>query len=438
MTELFDSIENTSSWLANVDGLNYIGRIAEAYGTLIKVTGVNPRIGDLCELKDPNTGQVLLAETIGLAGKYAMLTPMGGLEGVYANMEVRVLADKASISVDDSLLGRVINAHGEAIDGKPAPDCVHSVPIYQEAPNPMSRLPIKNPLPTGVKAIDAMLTLGLGQRVGIFASAGGGKSTLMGMLARGAQADVIVIVLVGERGREVSEFIEDSLGPEGLSRSVLVVATADKPALERSRAAYTGHAIAEYFRSQGKRVLLLMDSVTRYARALREIGLALGEPPARRGFPPSVFANLPKLFERAGNDAHGYLTAIYTVLAEDEEDDDPVSEEVRSLLDGHIILTRKLAAAAHYPAIDVLNSASRVMNRVVSDTHLQQAMKVRERMSKYKQIELLLQLGEYQSGSDSDADQAIAAHKIILELLQQRVSELQSFEKTVAQLEAIP
>src|SRR5699024_2849342 len=261
---------------------------------------------------------------------------------------------------------------------------------------------------TGVRCIDATLTIGRGQRTGIFAVAGGGKSTLLGMLARNARADVNVIVLVGERGREVGEFLQDSLGEEGLARSVVVVATSDRPALERSRVAWLGTAIAEHFRDRGMHVMLMMDSVTRFARALRDVGLAMGEPPARRGFTPSVFSALPRLFERAGANRHGTITAFYTVLMEDEDGNDPVAEEVRSILDGHIYLSRRLAQADHYPAIDVLDSASRVMPRVATPEHMQAAGVLRRHLAKYREIEMLLQLGEYKAGNDAEADAAIA------------------------------
>jgi ATP synthase in type III secretion protein N len=279
-----------------------------------------------------------------------------------------------------------------------------------------------------------VLTVGVGQRVGVFASAGGGKSTLAGMLARTASADVNVIALVGERGREVREFLEDSLGDAGLKRSVVVVATAERPAMERLRAAHAATAIAEGFRDSGARVMLLMDSVTRFARALREVGLAIGEPAVRRGFPPSVFAELPRLFERAGNDQHGSITAFYTVLSEDEDGMDPVSEEVRSLLDGHIVLSRELAQSGHYPAIDVLASASRVFERVVGPAQRQCAMRLRALLAKHAEIRFLLQVGEYRAGSDELADQAIERWPALQTFLRQRADEAMALPQTLARL----
>jgi ATP synthase in type III secretion protein N len=290
---------------------------------------------------------------------------------------------------------------------------------------------------TGVRSIDAALTVGEGQRVGVFATAGGGKSTLMGMLARQAVSDVNVIALVGERGREVREFLDDSLGAAGLARSVVVVATSDRPAMERLRAAQAATAIAEGFRAEGARVLLLMDSVTRYARALREVGLAIGEPAVRRGFPPSVFAELPRLFERAGNDEHGSITAFYAVLAEDEDGSDPVAEEVRSILDGHVVLSRELAQAGHYPAVDVLASTSRVFDRVVQPAQRAAALRLRALMAKHKEIRFLLQVGEYRSGSDLLADAAIERWPAIEALLRQPPEEATDFDETLRRLQEV-
>jgi type III secretion protein N (ATPase) len=301
----------------------------------------------------------------------------------------------------------------------------------------MARTPVHQPFATGVRAIDAALTVGVGQRVGVFAMAGGGKSTLLSMLARGALCDVNVIGLVGERGREVREFIEDGLGPAGLARSVVVVATSDRPALERVRAAEAATAIAEGLRAEGARVLLMMDSVTRYARALREVGLAVGEPAVRRGYPPSVFAELPRLFERAGNDARGSITAFYTVLAEDEDGSDPVAEEVRSILDGHVVLSRALAAAGHYPAIDVLASASRVFQRVCAPEHQAAARELRALMARHAEIKFLLQVGEYKPGSDALADRAIERMPAIDALLQQTPGEHTPLPDTLARLQAL-
>jgi type III secretion protein N (ATPase) len=421
--------------LRSVETLKRVGRVAEARGTLIRATGVNARIGDVCELRDPGSRQLLTAEVVGIERGMALLTPLGTLDGLSADTEVVSKGFQATVGAGDDLLGRTLDALGNVVDGQPAPTNLARVPVYRDAPNAMTRIPIRQPFHTGVRALDTVLTVGEGQRVGIFAAAGGGKSTLLGMLARSA-ADVNVIVLLGERGREVREFIDDNLGAEGQRKSVVVVATSDRPALERGRAAYVGTAIAEYFRDQGKRVLLLLDSVTRFARALRDVGLAVGEPPARRGYPPSVFSALPRLFERTGNNERGSITAFYTVLLEDEEGD-PIGEEVRSILDGHIYLSRKLAAANHFPAIDVLASASRVMPRVAQPAHLHAAASLRKQLAKYQDVELLLQIGEYKRGSDTEADEAIRNLPAIRKLLQQPADQLSGFDESVMALTGI-
>ena len=414
------------------------GRVVQAGGTVLRATGLRARIGQQCRIFDPagEEAEPLLAEVIGFAGAEVILAPYGPLQGVAVGAVVQTLGDEARVPCGDALLGRVIDAFGQPLDDRPlvpGPD-LRSTPLHARAPAPLKRRGVDVPLATGVRAIDAALTVGEGQRVGIFAMAGGGKSTLLGMLARQARADVNVIALVGERGREVREFLDDSLGEEGLARSVVVVSTSDRPALERVRAAYAATAIAEGFRAEGKRVLLLVDSVTRFARGLRELGLAALEPPVRRGYPPSVFAELPRLFERAGNDEHGSITAFYTVLAEDEDNSDPVAEEVRSILDGHIVLSRQLAQAHHYPAIDVLGSASRVFTRVAAAGHREAAARLRALMSRYAEVEFLLRVGEYQAGSDPLADQAIERMPQLRALLTQRSDEATDFGETVARL----
>jgi type III secretion protein N (ATPase) len=429
-----DMVDPLLGALAKVQSIERVGRVAEAHGTLIRATGLKAAIGELCELRNPHgDGDPhfrLAAEVVGVSKQMTLLTPLGALDGVSATTAVYATGRQAAVRAGNGLLGRILDAHGEPIDDRgPIGDTVEA-PIYAASPNPLTRRLIERPFSTGVRAIDATMTTGEGQRVGIFAVAGGGKSTLLGMLARGGDADVNVIALVGERGREVNEFIHDNLGAEGLAKSVIVVATSDRPALERSRAAWVATAIAEHFRDKGKRVLLLLDSVTRFARALRDVGLAVGEPPARRGFPPSVFSALPRLFERAGNNDKGSITAFYTVLAEDEDGGDPIVEEVRSILDGHIVLSRKLAAAYHYPAIDVLTSLSRVMPRVTEPTHQRAAGQLRKYLAKYQDIELLLQLGEYKRGTDPDADIAIEKIGPMRQLLQQSASELVPFDKS--------
>jgi len=415
------------------------GRVVQAFGTTLRVSGLRVHIGQQCLIRDPAHPQAepLRAEVVGLREHEAILVPLGHMLGVSMGAEVEVIERGALIPVGSALLGRVINAFGEPLDGQPLPLSTVLRPFQVEPPNPLTRTPIARPFVTGVRAIDGLLTVGEGQRIGVFAMAGGGKSTLLGMLARQARSDVNVIALVGERGREVREFLEQNLGPEGRARSVVVVSTSDRSAMERLRAAQTATALAEHFRAQGRRVLLMMDSVTRYARALREIGLSVGEPAVRRGFPPSVFAELPRLFERAGNDEHGSITAFYTVLAEDEDGSDPVAEETRSILDGHIVLSRSLGQAGHYPAIDVLASASRVFNQVTTRQHQQAAQRMRAMLAKYEEIRFLLQVGEYAAGSDALADAAIKAQPAIQDLLRQRPDQFSAMDHTLRQLQQL-
>ncbi|MGI9286946.1 MAG: FliI/YscN family ATPase [Pseudomonadales bacterium] len=419
--------------LQSTDTLQAIGRVVQACGTVIKVTGLPVRVGELCSLYDPQSDWQLSAEVVGLAGDCALLTPLGSLQGISNATRVISAGRCQEVVVGVALLGRVIDGNGHALDSGGPPQCEHRIPLYADPPNPMQRAAIKQPLATGVRAIDSMLACGEGQRMGIFAAAGGGKSILLSMLARGSEADVNVIALIGERGREVQEFVRDNL-QDSLHKTVLVVATSDRPALERARATYVATAIAEYFRDQGQRVQLLVDSVTRFARALRDVGLAAGEPPTRRGFPPSVFSVLPQLFERAGNNDLGSISAFYTVLMEDEDSADPIAEEVRSLLDGHIYLSRQLAAENHYPAIDVLASASRLMDKLVTDEHEAAAARARQLLAKHKDIELLVQLGEYKAGHDADGDAALACAPRLREHLTQSSRRLATFSESQASL----
>jgi ATP synthase in type III secretion protein N len=423
--------------LSSARTAKFTGRVLSAYGTTIRATGIDAHIGQICTISDPS-GASIPAEVVGLQDGVYILTPLAALNGISQDAEVIAQPDASNIPFGKGLLGRVISASGQPLDSLgPLVGLNRKTPIYASPPNPMHRTPIDSILPTGVRAVDGLLTVGVGQRVGVFATAGGGKSTLMGMFARYADADVIVIALIGERGREVREFIEDSLGEAGLQRAVLVVATSDQPAMERVRAAHVATAIAEGFRSEGKQVLLLMDSVTRFARALREIGLAIGEPPVRRGFPPSVFAELPKLFERSGNDAVGSITAFYTVLIEDEDGNDPIGEEVRSILDGHIYLSRKMAAANHYPAIDILASLSRVFNRITDKSHQGHSGKLRSMLGKYNEVEFLIQVGEYKPGGDLAADEAVERMPMIKSFLQQASDEPCDLDITLGQLEEV-
>jgi len=433
-----DTVDRLLEGLARASTVERRGRVSEILGTTIKVTGIAARIGDSCEVVEPSTGLVVPVEVVGMAGQATILTPLGDVRGLSADAEVIVRGGEDRVPFGDALLGRVLDGRGRPIDGLgDLPADLPRRPLHAPAPGPMDRALIEAPLPTGVRAVDSLLTLGVGQRVGVFAAAGGGKSTLLGMMARFAQADVIVIALIGERGREVREFIEDSLGQDGLARSVVVCATSDRAAMERVRAAHHATAIAEGFREQGRSVLLLMDSVTRFARALREIGLAAGEPAVRRGFPPSIFAELPRLFERAGNDGRGSITGVYTVLVEDEDESDPVAEEVRSILDGHVILSRKLGAAGHYPAIDVLQSLSRLFPRLADPAHKAAAAKVRALLAKHADIEFLVQVGEYKQGADPLADRAIAAKPEIDSLLRQEADRPEAFATSLMLLRGV-
>lgn len=415
------------------------GRVIQVVGTIVKAVVPSVKIGEVCILRNPIDGQETLAEVVGFAKGTALLMPSTGTHGISGDTEVIPTGREQVVPVGRALLGRVLDGLGQPLDEDvkgPLP-AMHHYPVYADAPDPMKRRLIDSPLSLGVRALDGLLTCGEGQRMGIFAAAGGGKSTLMGMLVKGADVDVTVVALIGERGREVREFLEHELGEEGMRRSVVVCATSDKSAMERARAAFVATAIAEYFRDQGLKVLLLMDSVTRFARAQREIGLAAGEPPTRRGFPPSVFATLPRLMERAGMNETGSITALYTVLVEGDDMTEPVADETRSILDGHIILSRKLGAANHYPAIDVLASASRVMNALISPEHREAAGTIRELMSKYQDIELLLKVGEYKKGSDRIADIAIDKHEAIRDFLRQRTDVYVGWEETLQQLRSL-
>ncbi len=424
---LTDAIERE---ILAVPAVARTGKVMEVVGTVIKVSGLDVTLGELCELRSPDGVLLQRAEVVGFTRDVALLSPFARLEHVSRATQVIGLGRPLSIQVGDQLLGRVLDGLGEPIDGGPPMDSDDWRPVIVQPPDPMKRRMVDTPMPTGVRVVDAMMTLGEGQRMGIFAPAGVGKSTLMGMFARGAACDINVIALIGERGREVREFIELILGPEGMARSVVVCATSDRSSMERAKAAHTATAIAEYFRDRGLRVLLMMDSLTRFARAGREIGLAAGEPPARRGFPPSVFAELPRLLERTGMGQTGSITALYTVLAEDETGGDPVAEEVRGILDGHMILSREIAARNQYPAIDVLGSLSRVMSLVVPDTHNRAASRVRELMAKHREVEVLLQVGEYQPGQNPVADEAIEKADVIREFLCQRTSDYAPYEDT--------
>lgn len=398
------------------------GSVVRTEGLTTAVAGFPAPIGSIVEIErqasDPIEGEV-----IGFRDDLTLVYPFKTLEGVRRGNRVRLKRTGKLLRVGDRLLGRVVDARGQTTERLPQPTLVDRVSLSQPPPPATQRPPIDTPLSTGIRAIDGFLTCGLGQRVGIFAGSGVGKSVALGMMARYTSADINVIALIGERGREVNEFLERDLGREGLARSVVVVATSDEPALLRIRAAMTATAIAEYFRDQGKNVLLLMDSITRFAMAQREIGLAAGEPPATRGYPPSVFSSLPKLVERAGRSTLGSITAFYSVLVEGDDTNEPISDAVRGLLDGHIVLSRDIAAKGHYPAIDVLQSLSRLMPVVTSRQHQDAALAIRELMAVYREHEDLISIGAYRPGSNPAVDAAVAVRAEIDQFLRQRIEQ---------------
>lgn len=425
--------------LAQAQMANIKGRVVQVTGTIIRAVIPSVKIGEICFLRSPGLELEMKAEVVGFSQGSALLMPMGDMQGISNNTEVIPTGRVHLVPVGNTLLGRVLDGLGDPIDTATRGPLHISryYPVLTGAPDPLLRRMISQPLSLGIRALDGVLTVGEGQRMGVFAAAGGGKSTLMGMLVKGADVDVTVVALIGERGREVREFLEHELGEEGRRKSVIVCATSDKSSMERSKAAYVATAIAEYFRDQGKRVLFLMDSVTRFARAQREIGLAAGEPPTRRGFPPSVFATLPRLMERVGMSHKGSITALYTVLVEGDDMTEPIADETRSILDGHIILSRKLASANHYPAIDVLASVSRVMNMVVTPEHKAMAGRMRELMAKFQEIELLVKIGEYKRGSDALADQAIDKMDAIRQFLQQATDEHCDFSEMLVSMKKV-
>jgi type III secretion protein N (ATPase) len=419
------------------------GRVTEVGPTLLRASLPGAGLAELCRLHPSG----IEAEVVGVEGEFALLSPFAEPLGMKAGSEVEPLGRPHEIALGSFLLGAVLDGMGRPLDAAVTPprDCTYRT-IERNAPDPLTRPIIDTPLPLGVRAIDGLLTCGRGQRIGVFAAAGGGKSTLLGMICDGSLvsarsergghsgADVIVLALIGERGREVREFLDHTLSVQARKRSVVVVSTSDRPALERLKAAYTATTIAEYFRDQGKDVLLMMDSLTRFARACREIGLAAGEKPAAGSYPPSFFARLPRLLERAGPAPTGSITGIYTVLVEGDNLNEPVADEVRSILDGHIVLSRRLAEANHYPAIDVGASVSRIMSQVASSEHVALAGRLRRLMAAYKEIELLVRVGEYQQGQDPEADEALARKQAIRAFLCQRTGEANDLEETVSLL----
>jgi flagellum-specific ATP synthase/type III secretion protein N (ATPase) len=421
--------------LDNCATLRVSGRVVQVIGLTIEAVGLDCQIGEVCEIR-ARTGEKILSEVVGFRNSTTLLMPLGDMEGIQPDSSIYPQKTVLQAPVGAHLLGRVLDGLGEPIDGNGPLGEIETRPINNSAPHPMERKIITEPLVTGVRAIDGFLTCGKGQRMGIFAGSGVGKSTLMGSIARSSKSDVSVIALIGERGREVRDFVEGDLGKEGLERSVVVVSTSDKPALMRLKAAYVAMTIAENFRDQGMDVTFLMDSVTRFAMAQREVGLAIGEPPASRGYTPSVFALLPKLLERAGTGQRGSITGYFTVLVEGDDFNEPICDAVRSILDGHIILSRQLATRNHYPAIDVLGSISRVMPHITSREHRDWAAKARRLLATYEKARDLINIGAYVSGSDPEVDEAITAMPIIESFLLQG-KEFSEFSETISQLEGI-
>ena len=412
---------------------SYKGKIRSSVGMTLEATGISCNVGDICEIR-MSSGQIVLAEVIGIRDEITVLMPYQDVDGIGAGSVVTNTGQKLTISLSDALIGRTIDALGNPIDGgPPLPEGVR-YSINGNHSNPMDRPPISQVIEMGVRVIDGMLTIGKGQRMGIFAGSGVGKSTLMGMIARNIKADVNVIALVGERGREVVEFMNKDLGPEGLQRTVLVVATSDQSSMMRSKCALTATTIAEYFRDQGKDVLLMMDSLTRYCMAQREIGLSTGELPVARGYTPSIYAVLPKLLERSGNFERCSITGMYTVLVEGDDTNEPISDTVRGIVDGHIILSRKIAMRNHYPAIDVLASVSRLMSVIASPEHNDAAGKIRNMLAVYEENQDLLSIGAYKAGSNPRLDEALRHMDAINALLQQPVGVKSEFDETLAQM----
>jgi flagellum-specific ATP synthase len=421
--------------LRNLDPVKRIGRVSQIVGLTVEGEGPAADLGEHCLITVKGSKEPLSAEVVGFKSGRVLLMPLGEISGISPGSEIIATGQKLQVEVGQALLGRVLNGLGQPMDGKGPLLTGDYYQLNAAPPNPLTRKRITIPLAMGIRAIDGLLTCGRGQRVGIFAGSGVGKSTLLGMIARNTEADINVIGLIGERGREVRDFLERDLGEEGLARSVVIVATSDQPALVRIKGAMVATAVAEYFRDQGNDVMFMMDSVTRFAIAQREVGLAVGEPPTTRGFTPSVFALLPKLLERSGTAEKGSITGLYTVLVEGDDMNEPIADAVRGILDGHIVLSRDLAHLNHYPAIDILASVSRLMTELVSEEHRDAAGKLRSLLATYRNNEDLINIGAYASGSNSQIDAAIKMIQPINELLCQKVYDKAPYPETIARLE---
>jgi flagellum-specific ATP synthase len=414
------------------------GKVTNIVGLVVEGHGPGSAMGGMCEIFSRSRRKSIMAEVVGFRDKRVLLMPLGDLSGIGPGSMIIARKSQPTVKVGSDMLGRVIDGMGDPLDGKGPLVLDQEMPLYGNPYNPLKKRRIDAPLDLGIKAINGLLTVGKGQRMAIMAGSGVGKSVLLGMMARHTKADVNVIALIGERGREVKEFLERDLGDEGLKRSVVVTAVSDQPSLIRIRGAYLATTIAEYFRDQGKDVLLMMDSITRFAMSMREIGLAVGEPPTTKGYTPSCFAKMPKLLERVGNTASkGSITGLYTVLVEGDDMTEPVADTVRSIVDGHIVLSRDLAARAHYPAVDVLRSVSRVMNDIVDEKHLKSARGILAQSAVYEEARDLINIGAYMTGNNPEIDTAIRHHDAITRFLRQGINEKATIEESVAQMNAI-
>ncbi|MBV8152616.1 MAG: flagellar protein export ATPase FliI [Candidatus Eremiobacteraeota bacterium] len=423
--------------LQSVDLVRQNGKVCQVIGLVIESNGPAMSVGETCLISYKRLAHPILAEVVGFRDNKVLLMPLGEVGGIGAGAEVKALGRSLEVALSGTLLGRVLDGLGRPIDSRGEIVAEAKAPTFARPPDPLGRRRVTEPLALGIRAIDALLTCGKGQRVGIFSGSGVGKSTILGMIARNTAADVNVIALVGERGKEVRDFIERDLGEEGLRRSVVVVSTSDKPALIRIKAAFVAMTIAEYFRDQGLDVIFMMDSVTRFAMAQRELGLAIGEPTTTRGYTPSVFAQLPKLLERAGTSEAGTITGLYSVLVDGDDMNEPISDAVRAILDGHVVLSRTLAAANQYPAIDVLNSVSRVMPDVTDDSHRSAASAVRDTLATYKDAEDLINIGAYVSGSNPRVDLSVSKIEAVRHFLRQGIFESSTYDDALRQLYAV-
>ncbi|SDZ02763.1 type III secretion system ATPase, FliI/YscN [Proteiniborus ethanoligenes] len=431
------SIQKYIDLIDTAEFIKYNGEITKVTGLTIESKGPQSNIGEVCHIIPFNSDEPIMAEVVGFKEDKILLMPFGNMEGIGPGSKVIASGHSLQVNVGEELIGRILDGLGNPMDGKGPIFTIKQYPVSNMPPNPLERKRITEIMPLGIKSIDGLLTCGTGQRMGIFAGSGVGKSTLMGMIARNAKSDINVIGLIGERGREVREFIENDLQEEGLKNSVVVVATSDQPALVRMKGALLTTAIAEYFRDKGKNVMMLMDSLTRFAMAQREIGLAIGEPPVTRGFTPSVFSVLPKLLERAGTSSTGSITGLYTVLVDGDDLNEPITDTVRGILDGHIVLDRKLANQNHYPAIDVLQSISRVMPNICSKEHISISNEIKDILATYRESEDLINIGAYKIGTNSKIDRAIRIIGHINDYLKQEMMSSYSFDETIKMLENI-